>query len=145
MRLGLVGIAPVAIGGFALFHTSIPLYIAFRKCDIFTTIILQYLWCGERPLQGVLVSAGLIITGSAIAIFDDVNTNILGCLCVWGYNLAASFQKVYLNAQSKKTKITAFESNFYFTCMGSVVLAVYNFLITDNYVPLIEHCKDPDF
>ena len=91
VRLGLLGIVPVAIGGFALYYTSIPLYLAFRKCDIFTTIILQYLWCGESPLNGILVSTLLIIVGSVIAILDDFDTNILGFLCVWGYNLAASF------------------------------------------------------
>ena len=145
MRLGIVGIFPVATGGFALFHTSMPLYIAFRKCDIVTTIILQYLWCGEQPQKRVLASAVLIITGSVIAVFDSLNTNIVGLLCVWSYNAAASFQKVYLKAQSKKTNITAFESNFYFCCMGSIVLATYNFLITDNYAPLIELYKDPIF
>ena len=112
---------------------------------MFTTIILQYLWCGEIPLKGVYVSTLLIIIGSVIAIFDDFDTNIFGFLCVWGYNLAASFQKVYLNAQNKKTKITAFESNFFYVSIGSVVLAIYNILITNNYVPLLEHYSDPNF
>ena len=143
--LGFLTIVPVAFASFCLYYTSIPLYLAFRRCAIVTTVIFQFVWTGVRPSRGVLISIALILIGASIAVSENFEANLIGLLCIWGYNISSSFQRVYLSAVNKEKSVTAFESNFYYACIGFVSTVFYNFILTDNYTPLLKHCHDTNF
>ena len=92
-----------------------------------------------------MISTLLIVIGSVIAVSDDFDSNLVGFLCVWAYNLSGSFQKVFLSAKHKETKVTPFEANFFYVCTGFISLTIYNCLITDNYLILFNYYDDPEF
>ena len=48
-KAGLVGLVPVFFAVFALKYTSIPLYLAFRRCGLLSSVIVMFFWQGERP------------------------------------------------------------------------------------------------
>ena len=88
LKAGLVGLVPVTIGNFCLNYTSIPLYLAFRKCALLSSVIVMYLWAGDRPSKGVFLSTGIVTVGALIAACENLNDNILGFVFVWTYNFS---------------------------------------------------------
>ena len=38
-----------------------------------------------------------------------------------------------------------FEFNFFYACIGFVASVIYNYVITDDYMQLVNHWEDPNF
>ena len=145
IKAGVIGLVPVTFGAFCLNYTSIPLYLAFRRCGLLSSVIVMYFWAHERPSRGVLISTTLVALGAVIAAGENFDANLVGFLCVWAYNFSQSFQNVYLSVLNKGKVLTPFEFNFFFVCIGFAATAIYNFIITDDYKQLVHHHKDPQF
>ena len=90
-KAGLVGLVPVIFGNFALSYTCIPLYLAFRRCGLLSSVVVMFFWDGERPSKAIVLSTFLVTTGAIIAAWETFDANLLGFLCVWSYNFSQSF------------------------------------------------------
>ena len=88
IKVGLVGLIPVTFGAFALNYTSIPIYLAFRRCGLLSSVIVMYLWAGEHPSRGVMFSTALVTLGAVIASSENFSRDFIGFLCVWSYNFS---------------------------------------------------------
>ena len=42
-KAGVVGLVPVLFGNFALNYTCIPLYLAFRRCGLLSSVVVMFL------------------------------------------------------------------------------------------------------
>ena len=58
-------------------------FLAFRRCSMLASIIVMYLWDGEKPTRSALVSVGLLIVGAVIASWDNLEADYLGIVMVW--------------------------------------------------------------
>ena len=145
LKAGLVGLVPVTIGNFCLNYTSIPLYLAFRKCALLSSVMVMYFWAGDKPSKGVLFSTGIVTVGALIAACEDFSGNVVGFVFVWVYNFSQSYQNVYISVLNKDNILTPFEFNFFGVCIGLVVTVVYNFIITSDYEQFTEYYTDPQF
>ena len=145
LQTGLIGLVPVTFGAFCWKCTSIPLYLAYRRCGLLSSVIVMYFWAGEKPSMGVSKSTALVVTGAVTAVGEDLDTNIQGFVRVWAYNFSQSFQNVYLSKLNKDKIMVPFEFNFFYACIGFVASVIYNFVITDDYMQIVEHGDDGRF
>lgn len=141
----MIGLVPVTFGAFCLNYTSIPLYLAFRRCGLLSTVIVTYLWESIHPSKSVVISTGLVTAGAIIAASENIDANLFGFLCVWAYNFSQSFQNVYISVLNKGKALTPFEFNFFFVCTGLLMTSFYNFVLTSDYKQIIEHSEEPHF
>ena len=87
-KVGMIGIVPVLFGNFALSYTSIPLYLAFRRCGLLSSVVVMYFWAGDKPSRSVVISTMLVTSGAIIAAWEDFDANLIGLLIVWAYNFS---------------------------------------------------------
>lgn len=88
VKVGIIGLIPVTFGAFALNYTCIPLYLAFRRCGLLSSVVVMYFWAGDRPSKEVIFSTILVISGAIIAVWETFDANLMGFLCVWAYNFS---------------------------------------------------------
>ena len=145
LQTGIIGLIPVTFGAFCWQCTNIPLYLAYRRCGLLSSVIVMYFWAGDKPSMGVSLSTALVTVGALTAAGENVDANIQGFVRVWAYNFSQSFQNVYLNKLNKDKIMVPFEFNFFYACIGFVASVIYNFVITDDYTQLTNHFEDPNF
>ena len=76
LQTGIIGLIPVTFGAFCWQCTNIPLYLAYRRCGLLSSVIVMYLWAGEKPSMGVSLSTGLVTVGALTAAGENVDANI---------------------------------------------------------------------
>ena len=142
IKAGLVGLVPVVFGSFALNYTCIPLYLAFRRCGLLSSVVVMYFWDGEKPTRAIIFSTLLVTTGAITAAWEEFEAAFIGFLCVWSYNFSQSFQNVYISVLNKGKILTPFEFNYFFSIAGFTTTFAYNFVFTSDYKQLLDFSED---
>lgn len=118
LTIGAITIINVLFGLYSVKLVNIPLFLTFRRCAILATIIVQFLAQGSSPSGNLAISATLMVLGALIAGYESLSADFLGYILIWGNNFCSAIQNVVTSKYNQDKKVTAFEINFFFACIG---------------------------
>jgi len=104
-----------------------------------SSVITMYLFKGEKPNRSLVFSTFLIVVGALIAAHGTLERDMLGFALVWANNFSQSTLNVYVQALNADKKLSSFDINFFFACVGLFVTLIYNCLVTSDYQQLSEN------
>jgi len=116
--IGAISIVSVLFGLFAVKLVNIPLFLTFRRCAIIATIIVQYIIDSKVPSRNLSIAATLMVTGAIIAGYETLDSDMFGYFLIWGNNFVSALQFVFTSNYNADKKVTPFEINFFFACIG---------------------------
>ena len=59
-----------------------------------------------------------MVTGAIIAGYETLSADFLGYVLIWANNFCSAIQYVITSKFNNDKKVTAFEINFFFACIG---------------------------
>lgn len=108
----------VLFGLYSVKLVNIPLFLTFRRCAILATLVTQFVMESKVPSRNLSLSATLMVTGAIIAGYETLSSDLLGYILIWANNFCSAIQYVITSKFNNDKKVTAFEINFFFACIG---------------------------
>ena len=65
-------------------------FLAYRRCAIFSTVIVTYFATGEKPGETEAITAVLVTVGALIAGYETIECNLIGFVLTWTNNFSQS-------------------------------------------------------
>ena len=124
-----VKVVNVILGFYSLKELNIPIWLTVRRCTIFYTILIDYLYASRAPTKQLMTAASLIILGALIAGYEDFHIDYRGYFLASLNNITSAFVYVATSVYDEKKVVNAFDLNFFFSVIGfpvTLVITVYN-------------------
>lgn len=99
--------------------------MANRRCAFLAIVITAYLFKKDVPTKSTLLATFFQVSGSFIAGYENLGTDAFGFGVVWLCNFMGAFAHVLIAHLNKEKVINAFDTCFFFSFVGLLVLAPY--------------------
>lgn len=87
-KVGAANLITVIFGLFSVKHVSIPLFTAFRRCGMLSTVIVSFLADGSSPKKLIAMATVAVTAGALTAGWETMNADAFGFLLVWANNFS---------------------------------------------------------
>jgi len=133
LKAGAANLITVFFGLFAVKNVNIPLFTAFRRCGMLSSVIVMFIMESTIPNRFIQIATVVVTAGAITAGWETMETDAYGLAIVWANNFSQAIQNVYISALNKEKKLSAFDINFFFASLGLLFSIGNNFFMTDDY------------
>ena len=91
---------------------------------------------GDKPDRDVSITTVMVSVGAILASIENFQQDFLGFILTWANNFSQSLQNQ--SFAEKLKKVTAFEINLYFACIGFLFSVLYNVFGSENFQQLMD-------
>ena len=97
----------IMFGSYSILNINIPMFLAFRRCAIFSTVIVLLVFKKANFEAQPFVSTLFVCAGAIIAGWSSFESNWVGITLVWMNNISQSLSNVFVE-HIKKQKVNVF-------------------------------------
>lgn len=108
--------------------------MAYRRCAFLAIAITSYLFKAEIPTKATVAVCFLKLTGSILAGYESLDKDLIGFIVVWGCNFMGAFSQVLIAHLNKEKIINAYDTSFFFSFVGFLILAPYVVYSNNHHV-----------
>jgi hypothetical protein len=89
------------------------------------TVLILYIQDGVHPSQSMVISTTLMVLGAFIAGYENLESDGLGFLIVWGCNFAQAGANCTISRFNKDKRLSTFEITYFFYLAGFFTVCPY--------------------
>lgn len=97
----------ILFGSYSILNINIPMFLAFRRCAIFSTVVVLLLLKKTKFETWSFACTLFVCLGAIIAGWSSFESNWLGIALVWMNNIFQSLSNVFVE-HIKKQKVNVF-------------------------------------
>jgi len=99
---------------------------------------------GQEKGDGFHFAAFLVLVGSVVAGSGSFDTDAIGFILIWGFNISRSLFDVDCIRMNKEKSVTAFDINFCFALVAFAYSAVMSLVFSNEYSLLVKKMSEMD-
>jgi GDP-mannose transporter len=95
--MALLGCGNSVVGFFGMGFVNLPMYLVLRRTTTLVTMILEYIFQGRTVSFHARAAVGVMMVGTVIAGWNDLNGSVLGYVVVLTQNMITGGNWVFMN------------------------------------------------